>query len=203
MTRMVTSPPVCGLLPGFLRPPPEHPPPPRDALCALLSASWALSGSPATSVGDSRCPEGAASPPGHHERVDENVPDKNRKTGYQPPPLGHHAGVDQRSDVVLDKSALIASLTCQVSKSVLQRCERTNLAEKVHVCRPQDRRDVKPGDPNLPKYKQAAQDRKNNKGEVKSQDKIPQCACRHLLILVRNSSWPPNSLHHEDLSMPS
>jgi hypothetical protein len=104
---------------------------------------------------------------------------------------------------VLDKSALIASLPCQVSKPVLQWSERTNLAVKVHECRPQDRRDVKPGDPNLPKYKEAAQDRKNNKGEVKSQDKIPQCACRLLLILVRNSSWPPNNLHHEGLSMPS
>jgi hypothetical protein len=54
-----------------------------------------------------------------HEGVDESVPDENRITYYQPPMLGHHAGVDERSDVVLDKSALISSLPCKVSKPVL------------------------------------------------------------------------------------
>ena len=69
-------------------------------------------GAPA-SGGDSRCSEGASSPQGRREeRVDENVPDKNRKTCYQPPTLGHHARIDEASDVVLNKSALIASLPC-------------------------------------------------------------------------------------------
>jgi hypothetical protein len=54
-----------------------------------------------------------------HEGVDESVPDENRITHNQPPMLGHHAGVDERSDVVLDKSAFIASLPCKVSKPVL------------------------------------------------------------------------------------
>ena len=84
----------------------------RRFCVGLSSSGESLSGGPLASVGDSRCSEGASSPQGHHERVGENVPDKNRKTCYQPPTLGHHAGVDERSDVVLDKSALIASLPC-------------------------------------------------------------------------------------------
>jgi hypothetical protein len=57
---------------------------------------------------------------------------------------------------MLNKSAFIASLPCQVSEPVLQRGKRTNLAEKVHVPRPKDRRDVKPGDPRLPKYEETS-----------------------------------------------
>jgi hypothetical protein len=62
----------------------KHPPPSlRHALAGLLSASrgragFALLNSPTPSVGNSRYSEGSASLPGHHEHVDENVPDENR-----------------------------------------------------------------------------------------------------------------------------
>ena len=42
---------------------------------------------------------------------------------------------------------------------------------------------MKPGNPRPPKYKEAAKDRKNNEGEVNTQDKIRKCPCRHLPIL--------------------
>ena len=62
---------------------------------------------------------------------------------------------------------------------------------------------MEPCNPRLPKYKEAAQDRKNNKGEVKAQDKIRQYACCHLLILFHNSSYPLNILSHQGLCAPS
>jgi hypothetical protein len=47
---------------------------------------------------------------------------------------------------------------------------------------------MKPGYPRLPEHKDAAKDRENNEGEVKTHDKIAKCACGHLLILVHDSS---------------
>jgi hypothetical protein len=41
---------------------------------------------------------------------------------------------------------------------------------------------VKPGDPVLPEHKEAAQDRKENKDEVKRQNEISKNTCPHLLI---------------------
>jgi hypothetical protein len=54
-----------------------------------------------------------------HERVDEGVPDQNRITRYQLHPSWHPAGIDQGTEVVLDKSTLIASLPCEMAKPVL------------------------------------------------------------------------------------
>ena len=54
-----------------LRPPERLQPMPENALCPSV-----------VSVGASGCfSEGASSPQGHHEHVDENVPDKNRISG--------------------------------------------------------------------------------------------------------------------------
>ena len=51
---------------------------------------------------------------GYHQRVDESIPAENRKAYYpiisSPLTSGRPTGGDERSDVVLDEPALIASL---------------------------------------------------------------------------------------------
>jgi hypothetical protein len=121
-----------------------------------------------------------AGSPQNHERVDERIPDENRITRYQLHPSGHPARIDQWSDVVLDKPTFIASLSCEAAKPVFHWREWTDVAEKVHERGPQDRWDVKPGDPAFPEHKEATQDRKDDKGEVNAQHKICQYTRFHL-----------------------
>jgi hypothetical protein len=63
---------------------------------------------------------------------------------------------------------------------------------------------MKPADPRLPKHQQAAQQRKNNKGEVQTQDEVAQCACRHLrLISFRGADARPSSSSRSEWSSPA
>lgn len=50
---------------------------------------------------------------------------------------------------------------------------------------------MKPGDPSFPEHKEAAQDRKDDKGEVEAQDKIRQHARLHVLILQHSDTQTP------------
>jgi hypothetical protein len=56
---------------------------------------------------------------GYHERVDESVPDENRKTCYELQASGHPAGIDEGGYIVLDKPTFVAGLPCEASNPVL------------------------------------------------------------------------------------
>ena len=87
-------------------------------------------------------------------------------------PAGEPGRVDDGCDVVSDKITLIADSAPELPERRLQRCQRTEHAEKLAQRPPDDGRQMQPHEPGPAQHEKAAQHHKDDKGEVDDQDQI-------------------------------
>lgn len=79
----------------------------------------------------------AVSFPVKDECIDQHIPRQHHDTEYDSKLIRQTAGIDQRRNVMLDKSTFVPRLPCCNPVRVLKRRQRANLAEEIDGRRPE------------------------------------------------------------------
>ena len=108
----------------------------------------------------------------NHKDINQNVEYQHRETQQLCGFSAKTGWVDQRDDVVIDKSARVVGRFCQFAQALLHWRQRTDAVGKTNPCAPGCRWDVRPCHPRPKKCKQAARHHENDEAEMNQDQKV-------------------------------
>jgi hypothetical protein len=115
----------------------------------------------------------------HQPGVDREIHGQHQETEADLEAPCEAGRIEQRKEVVLDETGLIAGTSRKVSQPVLERREGTGPIGKLDQRRPEDHRKVTPRDSWPSEDQEPAQDREHHKQQVDNNNQVCKCSVDH------------------------